>query len=80
MRLALILVALFLFPVQNQTPEAAFKQRVSKFKNSKRFEYKYDKFKDMARVSVGPFMLTGAPTYISTGFYVFTLGRLRVQG
>lgn len=56
MRLIGLLIVLLLIPTQS-APEATFKQRVAKFKNSKRFEMRYDKFDDRTLVKVGPFYL-----------------------
>jgi len=70
MRLIILVCAFLLMspaPLRQGSPEAVFKQRVSKFRNSKRFEYYYDKFKDQARFSVGPFNIGGDSAYVFGG-------------
>jgi hypothetical protein len=50
----LLVLALCVYPcAQGQTNE--LQQRIKTFRNNKRFEVKYDRFKDETHVSVGPF-------------------------
>jgi hypothetical protein len=61
MKILILLALLSLVPV----PEP--KERIKSFRNSKRFEVKYDKFTDETRISVGPFLVGSFKAYFMRG-------------
>ncbi len=74
----LALLFFFSVPVYSQNP--AFKQKIKKFKNSRRFFVKYDKFKNETTITAGPFSLTGTMEYMMTDTMIFLYSGFRFEG
>lgn len=56
--LALSLVLTVFWPVVSSAQNSVLKEKIKKFKNSKRYDVRYDKFDDQTLVRVGPFFLS----------------------
>ena len=78
--ITLVLLLSFGSAATTQYEEAGLKQQIKKFKNSRRFLVKYDKFKDRTVVRVGPFGLTGSMEYALTNTMIGILAGFGYEG
>lgn len=62
---SLLLILLLCFSLAAQTPQ----EKIKTFKNNKRFDVRYDRFKDRTHITTGPFFIRDLSFQMSATFY-----------